>query len=434
MNLLTKILNYVGLEKKLHQDIFSASDGSLFGFGLPRKNKQEMLEQYSSWVYACVSIIAKSISKARFRLYQNKGSDEYEEISSHQIIDLIENPNPFETKYEFLYRIITHLQLTGDSYIYVAKDKIKSMREMYVLQPENIEIIPSATDFIKEYILKDSKSTQFFSVDEIVHFKLPSPDNPYYGVSPLSACAMSVNIDEYQHKYQMRFYQNSAIPPVVLETEQGLDEASIKRLRRDWERLHKTDSNYGRTAILERGLKLKSVGVNPRDLDWLASNRVTRDDILSIYGVPPALLGLMEDTNRANGDTQEYTFHRQVVEPLLTMIDEKLTKEIAHRFDKKLFIKHDSTVPYDFERQARASQTRIFSGQTTINEERQAQGFKPVDGGDNILVPLNYAILENVVNGDFTDGKSPLSNQTSNDVGSDVGSDTTQMNNKEEKK
>lgn len=405
--LLDKIANRFGYSKSLPTDIYSVGESyspfSSLGYS---GDKDEMLKHYSSWVYACVSIIAKATSKARFRLYLNRGADELEEIPSHPIIDLIENPNPFDTKTEFLYRAVSHIQLTGDSFIYLAKNKFGSVKEMYVLQPEKIEIVPDAVDFISSYLLNDLKQKEEFKVDEILHFKLPSPNSPYYGASPLMACAMSVDIDEYQHKYQMKFYQNSAIPPIVLETEQGLDEASVKRLRRDWERLHRSDGNSGRTAILERGLKVKSVGISPRELDWLSSNRMTRDDILSIYGVPPALLGLVEDSNRSNGETQEYTFHRQVIEPLLCLIDDKLTKNIASKFDKKFVIRHDSTVPYDAERGARAAQTRILSGQTTINEERLSQGYKPVEGGEEILVPLNYALLSNVSNGIMSDGKN----------------------------
>lgn len=402
-NFIDKLLNRFGYEKELPHDIFSVGESSSAYSTIT--NKKEMMNHYASWVYACVSIIAKATSAARFRLYIDNGADELEEVSKHPIIDLLENPNPFETKYEFLYRAMTHIQLTGDSFVYFARNKRKDIKEMYVLQPDKIEIIPSPVNFIDKYVLIDLKQNQEFFINEIMHIKLPSPNDPYYGASPLTACAMSVDIDEYQHKYQMNLYKNGAIPPIVLETEQGLDEASIKRLRRDWERLHRSDANSGRTAILDRGLKVKAVGVSPKDLDWLSTNRMTRDDILSIYGVPPALLGLVEDSNRSSGETQEYTFHRQVVEPLLTLLDERLTKDIAKQYNKNFIIQHDSTVPYDAERGARASQTRILSGQTTINEERMSQGYKPIDGGDEILVPLNYALLSNVSSGIMADGK-----------------------------
>lgn len=413
MGIIDNVLKRIGYTKKVNNNIFGTNDvlesySEYLGY---KEDKREMIAQYSSWVYACVSLIAKASSKSRFRLYKEKGADEYEEIYNHQILKLINSPNPFETKLEFVYRLITHLYLTGDAYIYLAKNKLNTLKEMYVLQPDRMNIVPHETSFIEKYTYsidsgKENK-TQDFSIDEILHLKLPSPSSSYYGASPLSACAMSVNIDEYQHKYQMKLYKNGAMPPLVLETEQGLDEMSVKRLRRDWDRLYKGDGNSGRTAILEKGLKAKKIGIDPKELDWLANNRATRDDILAIYGVPPALLGLVEDSNRSNGETQEYTFHRQVIEPLLCMIDEKLTKNFEKAFgDEKLIVRHDSTVPYDSERGARASQIRILSGQTTINEERLSQGFKAIDGGDEILVPLNYALLSNVKNGIMTDGKS----------------------------
>lgn len=263
---------------------------------------------------------------------------------------------------------------------------------------ESVRIFPSKTNFIDHYELRPfGQNPQSFGVDEIIHHKYPNPKDPYYGMSVLMAAAESVDINSFQHNYQLGFYKNSAIPPVVLETESKLTNDVYQRLKADWHSTYAGQTNVGKTAILEQGLKLKQFGINPKDLDWLATNRATRDNICSIFGVPGAMLGLIEDVNRASGETMEYTFSRQVIEPNLAFLDDRLTKDLAKKFDESLVIIHDSTVPYDDLRSAQAARERVLAGLTTINEEREKEGFKPVEGGDNHIVPLNMTTLENLI-------------------------------------
>jgi hypothetical protein len=79
----------------------------------------------------------------------------------------------------------------------------------------------------------------------------------------------------------------------------------------------------------------------------------------------------------------------------------------------KLFIQHDSTVPMDEQRQATAAKERILSGQNTINEERKLKGWDSIEGGDVILVPVNYMPLNQMIQRTVTQEGEPLqANQT----------------------
>lgn len=353
-----------------------------------RGNKASMLASYKSWVYAVVSIRAKAIAAANFRVYAQTGADELTEVRpDHPLVRLLAEVNPVSTKSELLYVTSAHQDLTGDAYWYTPLNGLGIPGEAWVLPPDRMSIIPTKDGGILRYELNNGEQKIPFEPSEIVHFKHPNPSSFYYGQSVLMAAAASSDIDEFAHEYQRRFYQNFAVPPYALKVEGTLRDDTRTRMLADWNREYGGTRNSGKVGLLEGGLSVERIGINPKDLDWLSSNRATRDDILAIFGVPASKLGLVEDVNRANAEANDYTFSANVIEPILSMMDERLTQDLARKYDERLVVKHDSTVSNDEERQARVSAMRIAGGIATVNEEREAQGYDPVDGGDVLLVP-----------------------------------------------
>lgn len=365
-----------------------------YGGWTDTSDKSNLLAANLSWVYACVNIRAKSVAQTRFRIYRRLGADEFEEIEDHPLFMLLSDFNPFWTKYELLYTTVTHLDLTGDAYWYIARDGMKRPREIWPLQADKMSIIPDPANYIKGYELKNQNQTTFFRPEEVVHFRYPKSNDPYYGWGPLSAAAASHDIDHYQLEYSKNLYINGAIPPIALSTEKPLGDISRRALADSWHERFGGPENQGKIPVLDNGLKIQPVGVNPKDLDWLASNRTTRDQIMGIFGVPASKLGLVEDVNRASAEANDYTFAVNVVEPILNMVDDKLTKEFAREFPgDRLIIKHDTTIPKDEEKRARIMKMRLDIGLTTRNEERLMDGYEAVEGGDDIYIPVNYQQL-----------------------------------------
>jgi HK97 family phage portal protein len=269
-----------------------------------------------------------------------------------------------------------------------------------------MKIKTDKTSFLLGYELQNGTETIQFKPEEVIHFRFPHPSDPYYGASPLAAAILSVDIDESQHKFQSNFYKNSGIPPLALETDGDVLPALRTKMREEWSENYSGSKNSGKIPILSNGLKVKPIGISPSQFNWLEANKSTRDDILSIYGVPASKLGLVEDVNRANADANDYTFSANVIEPILNLLDERMTKDLAIKFDPRLIVKHDSTIRDDDKAEADVAKVRLSAGMTTINEERLAEGYEPVEGGDEILVPRNMVTLRDVIAGKVNNSQS----------------------------
>lgn len=378
-------------------NIYGIRDYQYSGLATSR-SKSEMLKAYTSWVYACVNIRSKAVAGAEFELYV-KGRDGLVEIEEHPFLDLMQEVNPFDTRYEMICKTIAHLDLTGNAYWYLPKNGLGIPGEIWVLPPDKMTVIPSKTEYISGYVLRQDNDKIPFTPDEICHFKYPNPSDAFYGASVLMAAAHSAEIDTDAHEYQRKFYKNSAIPAMALKTEQKLNKDTFQRLKDDWDSRYQGSANAGKTAVLEQGLAVERIGVNPSELDWLDTMRSTRDDILAVFGVPASMLGLVEDVNRANAEANQFVFASNVIEPILTMIDERMTQDIVRKYDPKLIVKHTSTIPDDDETEIRVAKMRLDSGLTTRNEERLEYGYDEIEGGDVLLVPGSLRPLQQIISG-----------------------------------
>lgn len=404
--MLERLKNMFSREKMYN--IFGLPIGGTAQTGLAdtQGDKYEMLSNYKSWVYACVNIKARAVAGASFRLYGRKSRTEMIEIEEHPMYELLDKVNPKDTKWSFLFSTVQSLELTGNAYWYKVKDGLKTPRELYNLRPDWIKIIPNEDGTIKAYRQQQMGRIIDFPPEEIVHIKYPNPLSYYYGASPLMAAAVSVDINTFQHQYQRKFYADYAVPQIALNLGDSIKspkQDQIDLIRKNFEKTY-GKGKTGVMGILYGGMKVENVGIKPSELDWLATNRATRDEVLSIFGVPASKLGLVEDVNRANAEANDYTFAVNTIEPLLTMLDEVLTQDLASDFDSRLIVCHDSAIPKDEERNVKISQMRISSGLSTINEERIAIGYDNVAGGDDVLVASNLIPLSKL--GGNTNGKT----------------------------
>lgn len=359
----------------------------LFPFGW------EEVDKFSGIVYAAIDLRAKTVARAKFRIYKQINSDEFEEVDAeHEAYKFLNNLSSRLTRYQVIYKLMTHLDLTGNAYLYILTDSQDKPREAFILKPDRVEIVPKNEVEIDSYKYHTNNGTIVFSPDEIVHLFYPDPDSNFYGKGPLQAALISVNADLYMRKYWEAFFENSANPRIVYETEPGTSLKAIETFREELTALYAGIANAGRPFVLPPGVKIKTVSLNPVELDWLKSRQVTIEDIIVAFQTPKTKLGLETGINKAIAEASDYTFKADVIEPILTLWDEVLTKHLIQRyFSKELIVKHDSIVPRDRELQLREYQIGLTHGWLTPNRVAKMEGWKTYEGGDVFYFPVNLA-------------------------------------------
>ena len=401
-------------------------------------NTQQQMQAYTDWVYACERAISEHVATIDFRLYVNRTSTKsaqvgnkimvnpayakemlrrrvlvdgvsvksnrtksvkpaVEELDNHPLLDLLHNPNPFMTKDEFFEIMVMHMDLAGNCYVVKVRNKQGMPIGLFPLNPQSVRIVPDEKKFIKGYVYYPPGQGQPvpFDATEILHFKNTNPSNFYQGMSVVQAAARAIDTDNHAADYNRNFFYNSAQPAGIIQLTDRISEDAYEVLVDRWNDTYGGSANSHKIAVLEAGSQYQEIGLSQKDMDFLESRNFNMKQILAIFRVPPSILGITTDVNRANAEAADYTFAKGVIRPKMMRICSRLTQSLAPDFDAKLLVAFTDPVPEDKEFVLRERQAGINNWRT-IDETRAIEGDEPLPNNagsvmyiSNLLIPID---------------------------------------------
>jgi HK97 family phage portal protein len=349
-----------------------------------RDNPAEQIAQFQSWVYAAVNAIAQEAARQEPRLYRHTGPAEHEQQPiprSHPLARLLAHPNPWLTPWELWYLTTVHLELTGNCFWYVATSEQDGGTpvELWVIPSPWVRVIPDREQFLRGYTVSaPGLPTEAFTPDEIIHLKYPNPGDPHYGLSPLRASALTADAHLELLRSRYHLFRAGPRPGVVLQTDQTLTDATVRRLEERLEAKFAGRENWHRPMVLEQGLRASPWTLTPAEMDFLSSARMTRDELLAAFRVPAAVLGLSENLGLGSAiwDGARAMFCEGTVQPKLDLIAQVLTRDLARRWGPDLAVLFPDCSPRA-RQQARAEEEMDARlGLRSIQEIRRSRGLE----------------------------------------------------------
>ena len=364
----------------------------------PVKDIQKFLDSYNEfvWVYASIYTIANSAAGIPLTLFKKDEEGNLEEQIDHPLLSVINKPNEIHTKHDFIELTFTHLESTGNAFWELVRDQFGTIKKMYPLNPKRIEIKGDEDKFIKEYIFEVNGNKISIPPENILHLKYPNPDNDYWGLSPLSAASNALLQEENTIEWNKSFFKNSARPDIVFNVEGPISAKGLKRLRAMIKKMYGGVEKAHSAAIVEGGLKVDKLGFAPKDLEFLELRKFDRDEILAVFGVPPALVGVYESAIKANASEQRKFFWETTMIHKLMKVEMALNHMYVPNFEK-FMPEADLELKFDLsavdalgeasdEKSVRVTR-EVGAGIMTRNEARLELGLETLPGLDKIYIP-----------------------------------------------
>lgn len=378
-------------------DMTPPSAGVYVNFPKPAPMKtEEYLQSYVGYVYTAVSAIAQEVASIDLHLYEKKyvkGRLQTEEIGEHELLSVLDYVNPISTFYDLVEATQIYMELVGECYWVLIKDtKTKQPREIWLLRPDWVTVIPSEKDFIGGYRYNPggiSRDGIDLPVDSVVPFKYFNPTNPFRGKGSVQAAAMPLDILNFALDYNRRFFFNSATPGLVFTTDQKPNEKMLKRFVESWMENYGGRENSHKAAFLTNGFKLDRTSTSPKDMDYNEQIKTMRDDVLAVFKVPKTILGLTDDVNRANAEATTKSFMERVITPRMIKFVNTLNEMYVPVFgDDSLFLDFTDPAPQDVEQELKVYASGLGQGAAaawmTPNEVRAMRNLPPIAGGDTL--------------------------------------------------
>lgn len=368
------------------------------------KASDKLLGANTGWVYRNNDVIAKEVANIEFELFTTRVVGKeiiFDPILQHPILDSLDRFNEFTAASDGFYLTQSHRKLTGDAFWYVDGQNTQ-VNGIYLLQPDKVTLElgkpVAGQKIINKYVYEDNvngdKIKETYDADEIVHFKIPNPNNPYRGKSAVEAAAESIDTDNYAVEANKGLFKRGLITNFVLSTENKLTNEQLSQLRAELRANYGGAANAYKAMILSGGLKPETIQMSNKDVEFIKQQEWLRDKIMSIFGNNRAVLGITDDVNRANAEATILAWKRTTVKSEMKAITDTLNEFFVPRFGTNLIIGFKDPVPEDREGKISESTQLVDKKIITQNEARELLGYDPIKDPDADL--LNKPVPETV--------------------------------------
>lgn len=280
--------------------------------------------QKNAAVFACISALAFAFPEAPLVVLRER--DE-EPLPQHPLRSLIRRPNKLMGEAELKAITIVYAAIGGNAYWH----KIRTRRGIVELWPYHagyFTAVPGGDNWISHYVYDETGSGACYEglpkvpVEDIVHFKWPSPDpgQPWQAMPPLRPAAREVDSDNEATRYLFTLLKNDAVPRTILTTpaDRNLSDDEVKRMRAQFKDRYGGD-NRGDVAILEGGTTMQRLGLDLEQLAFEALHNLPEARIAAAFRVPPIIAGLnvgLQRSTFANYGEARKAFTQDTLVPL----------------------------------------------------------------------------------------------------------------------
>lgn len=289
-------------------------------------------------------------------------------------------PNLHQTTQEFRRNIFIDFVLEGNIFLYY------DGAYLHHLPARNVQVDPDPITFVKGY--KYNNQTDF-KPDEIIHIKDLNSTSIYRGTSRLAAADRSMKILYKMQTFQEQFFDNGAIPGLIITTENTLSQVAKDKTTDMWATRYSPRTGAKKPLILDSGMKPYPMAQSTfQEMDFDASINTHDHKILKALGVPPILL---DGGNNANISPNLRLFYLETVMPIVNNFISGIERYFG--YDIAPITNNVSALQPELKEVAAYHSTLVNAGILTANEARiELRYEKDKDPeSDKLRIPANIA-------------------------------------------
>lgn len=380
MSFWTKTVEFFTREKlNPAQNIISISEGT----DVYSNAKTSYAQSYNKLesVNRGVNMVVSACSSLDYDIKDKIHDGKYSGFRNKSLEKLLNyRPNPYQTIQEFRTYIFTDFLLEGNAFIYY------DGAFFYHLPSKNVQIVTDPKTYVSGY--KYDGRTDF-GPEEVAHFKDISGESVYRGASRLQAAERNIRILYKMQDFQETFFDNGAVPGIVLVTENTLSQVAKDKTIASWMQKYSPKSGAKKPMIIDSGLKPTQLfNSSFKELDFDTSLSTHNVRILETIGVPPVLL---DGGNQANISPNLRLFYLETVLPIVRKYISAM--ELLTGYDIDAVTSNVSALQPELKDIAAYHVGLVNGGIITANEARtQLRYDKDKDPeSDKLRVPANIA-------------------------------------------
>ena len=359
-------------------------------------------------VYSVINWIIKKAALSHWQLFEVVNGEKVI-VYDHEILDLLNRPNPMQGKAEFIENMLGYKLLTGESFIYKLSPENGVNegipQELWILPPPYMNVKFNAYGMPSFYeVMAGTKRTEIDG-DKIIYLKYWNPSaDTFRGMSPIEAGRRVVTQSNDAYMASMKLLQNMGAQGVLSVNDDQVDmsQEQIDALESAYQEKYGGPQGYGRILITGAKMNWQQIGLPATDLALIESQQMSMRDICNLYNISSQLFNDPENKTYSNVREARKSAIADVIIPEMELVANEFNRWLLPAFEKRdnkeYYLEMDTGIFTELKEDEQMLSTILGAAWwMTPNEKRIRMGLGKMDIAemDDIyaptsIIPLGY--------------------------------------------
>lgn len=351
--------------------------------------------------HRCISVIAETLASVPLSVYRRTEDGGREKASDHPLYTVLhDQTSPSLTAFEAREWLIASILTAGNAYAKVERNGRGQVIALWPLIAGSVTVEKLASGRLRYKVSLANGGTDIILQDEMLHLRYRTSDG-ILGMSPIQIAAATFGLALAQTDQAGAAAENAFRPAGALVfpdklsagTGAGSKEDVISKFRQRF--LGQLKANE--VMVLDGGAKFETFQFNSKDSEFLESRKLSNLDICRVFGVPPSVAGILDDSNYSSNVEESRALVARCLAPMAKRIEQAMMSALlSPEARKSYYIEHDMAGILRGSLTDRYNAYRVGreGGWLNVNTIRAFENLSNIGPeGDTYVQPLNMGAL-----------------------------------------
>ena len=354
------------------------------------------------------TFIAEQIASVSVHVYRRMDDGGRERVRANDPVPgaagfaaLMEKANATELMQGFLEATILDF-LLEDEFLWIVTPEGHERPQMRRIMPRQVQKLHWADEWTLEAVSFTDYRGRMLKVpaEQVIRQHGYHPDTSRRGSSPVTALREALKEQLEAAAYRSQLWKNGPRLGGVITRPKDTkwDDAARRRFKASWRSQYSgRGSGAGGTPVLEDGMDFKPAHLKAQDEQVVEMTKLSLATVAQVYHVNPTMVGLLDNANYANVREFRRSLFGDSLGPLIKRLEgvfnHFLAPAVGAPADVYAEFNVEEKLRGSFEDQAKVTSRAVGAPWMTRNEARAMNNMTAIEGGDELVLPLNTAAL-----------------------------------------
>lgn len=373
------------------------------------------LYRTQSALRAVIDFLSRNVAQCRIRLFEKDAEGTSLPAEDHPVQNLLDHPQAGVPRSRFMRQLVADKAIYDVAAIWKIRENFNpnpdsqgfvtnsgTVRNLLRIPIPYVNIFQGTLSAPVLFRLMVGRDQIKIPAEDVIWMPGYNPGSNVLGTPPLESLRQILAEEFAAGKDRENFWKKGPhLNSVFIQESNGpvITDDQLERFSVAWH------NRYGGIAapqarqvpVLPPGMSPADMSINAQSAEYLATRTLAREECCRAYGIQPQLLGITP-SNFASMDMYHQMLYQDTLAPWMVPIQEEFEEQLLREFESEdsgfyLDFNINAKLQGSFLDQASIGQQAVGGPWMTRNEFREKfQGLPPVEGGDDIIVPLNVVL------------------------------------------